>query len=267
MTYFGFLALFLFLPISIFLIIAIIDSRRGKKMPDTLRSWPIWAAILLHVVIAVTYTTLWDNYLVATGVWWYDINLVTGYTIGYVPIEEYTFFIVQPILAGLWLVFLARRMKFNDPVGPHSLRLILPIILGLIWVLSVAILLFSWKPGTYLALELGWAIPPIVLQLVFGADILWRYRKLVFWTIVPATLYLSGADSLAIGAGTWTIDPAQSLNIYLGGILPIEEFIFFLLTNTLLACGVTLVLAQESHERIRELRRSLNRKTVSIEAN
>ena len=111
-------------------------------------------------------------------------------------------------------------------------------------------LVSRWQPGTYLALELVWALPPIMLQLWFGADILWRYRKLVFLSIVPLTLYLSAADALAIDWGTWTIDPAQSLNIYLGGVLPIEELIFFLLTNILVTFGVTLILAAESHERL-----------------
>ena len=66
---------------------------------------------------------------------------------------------------------------------------------------------------------------------------------------MPATLYLGAVDAVAIDAGTWTIDPAQSLEIYLGGVLPLEEFTFFLVTNTLVAFGMTLVLARESLER------------------
>jgi lycopene cyclase domain-containing protein len=65
-------------------------------------------------VIAVVYTTPWDNYLVATGVWWYDPQLVTGLVLGWVPIEEYTFFIVQPILAGLWLLMLMRYLPAGE---------------------------------------------------------------------------------------------------------------------------------------------------------
>jgi putative membrane protein len=67
--------------------------------------------------------------------------------------------------------------------------------------------------------------------------------------IVPLTLYLSLCDALAIGWGTWTINPEQSLDILLGGILPLEEMIFFLLTNTLVAFGVTLMLAPETAAR------------------
>jgi lycopene cyclase domain-containing protein len=100
---------------------------------------------------------------------------------------------------------------------------------------------------------LVWALPPIMLQLAFGADILLRHYRLVLLTLLPLTFYLSAMDILAIGAGTWTIDPAQSLNILLAGRLPIEEFIFFLLTNTLIVFGMTLAIAAESRQRIGRL--------------
>ena len=99
-----------------------------------------------------------------------------------------------------------------------------------------------------MALELIWALPPIILQLAFGADILWRYRRLVFWALIPTTIYLCAADTLAIVSGTWTIDPAQSTGYFVGS-LPIEEAVFFLLTNTLVVFGMILVLAQESQPR------------------
>lgn len=254
MTYFGFLLIFLVIPILLLLGVALWDRQRGREAPVALRSWPMWAAIGLHVLIALIYTTPWDNYLVATRVWWYDPALVTGYTIGWVPIEEYTFFVLQPILAGLWLWFLLRRLRLNDEEALRpSLRKWSVVILGVVWLGTAVILITGWQPGTYLALELVWALPPIMLQLGFGADILWRYRRLVLLTIVPLTLYLSSADALAINWGTWTIDPAQSLNIYLGGILPIEEFIFFLLTNTLVTFGVVLILAEASHQRFAQI--------------
>jgi lycopene cyclase domain-containing protein len=208
------------------------------------------------MAVALVYTTPWDNYLVATRVWWYDPALVAGITFGWVPVEEYAFFLLQPILTALWLAFLARRLSLPD--GPPSparrpLRVWLPAALGVIWLASVAALLAGVQPATYLALELAWALPPVALQLAFGADILWHYRRLVLLALVPATLYLSAADSLAIGWGTWTIDPAQSLPILLGGVLPIEEFVFFLLTSTLLTFGIVLVWAEASHERIKDV--------------
>ncbi len=256
MTYFGFLLRFLGIPIVILGILTYIDWRRGKSLPRRLQYWPAWAAILLHSIIALLYTTIWDNYLVATRVWWYDPELVTGITLGWVPIEEYTFFVVQPVLAGLWLFFLARWMRRVASDGPliTRLRLITPLVLAIFWLASVAALLAGWQKATYMALELGWALPPIGLQLLFGADILWRYRRLVLSSVISLTLFLSAADAIAINLGTWTINPEKSFDLLLGGILPIEEFLFFLLTNTLITFGISLVVAEESHDRFQLLR-------------
>ena len=69
----------------------------------------------MHVLLAVVYTTPWDNYLVATGVWYYDPQLVSGIVLGWVPIEEYTFFVLQTILTSLVLLFVARR--WHGPRG------------------------------------------------------------------------------------------------------------------------------------------------------
>lgn len=259
MTYFGFLLRFIIIPILILLGLAWWDKRQGRETAVALRSWPIWSAIGLHVLIALVYTTPWDNYLVATRVWWYNPALVTGITLGWVPIEEYTFFVLQPIFGGLWLLFFIRRAVSDNPLSAIGSRLRIGsvVLLGLVWLATAVILIVNWQPGTYLALELVWALPPIMLQLSFGADILWQHRRIVSLTIVPLTLYLSAADALAINWGTWTIDPAQSLNIFLGGILPIEEIIFFLLTNTLITFGVVLVMAEASHKRLANLRKRI----------
>jgi lycopene cyclase domain-containing protein len=251
MSYFGFLILFLLLPIMILGGLALLDGRRRQtEVNARLQSWPITMAILLHSLVALIYTTPWDNYLVATRVWWYDPDLVTGIIIGWVPIEEYTFFLLQPVLAGLWLFLLNRHLRVSLEPLNSSLRLWSSGLVSLIWLTATMILASRWQPGNYLALELVWALPPIALQLAFGADILWRYRRLVFTAILSLTLYLSTADALAINWGTWTINPQKSLGILLGGILPIEEFLFFLLTNVLITFGVVLILAQESHRRL-----------------
>ena len=210
--------------------------------------------LLAHVVVAVVYTTPWDNYLVATRVWWYDPNLVTGIVLGWVPIEEYTFFVVQTILTGTWLLFWARRWRWwqtGEGWGNGRLRRLSVLFLMTIWLANALILALGWQPGTYLALQLTWALIPIMIQLGFGADILWRYRSLVAVGLLPAIFYLAAADAVAIHAGTWTIDPAQSLGWLLGGVLPIEEFLFFVVTNVLVVFGMVLVLAEESHERIK----------------
>ena len=124
------------------------------------------------------------------------------------------------------------------------------LILGVFWLASVGMLTAGWQPGTYLALILVWALPPIMLQTAFGADILWGYRRLILLGFLVPTLYLSLADTFAIRAGTWSLDPAQTIGVHFPGGLPMEEFIFFLVTNLLISIGTTLVLALESQQRV-----------------
>lgn len=259
MTYFSFLGLFLAIPIVLMLGLTWRDARRGVRLPRRFASYPAWAILLLHVGLALVYTTPWDNYLVATAVWWYDPTKVTGIVLGYVPIEEYTFFLVQPVLTGLWLLFWLRRQPDEVERGWENgrLRLTSLAILGLVWLGMVWMLLAGWQPGTYLALILAWALLPVMLQIGFGGDILWRHRRLVLLGLLPITLFLAAADALAIADGIWTIDPAQSLNWFIGGILPVEEFIFFFITNLLVVFGMILFLAAESQQRLAQWRAAL----------
>lgn len=91
---------------------------------------------------------------------------------------------------------------------------------------------------TYLALELGWALPPIFLQWLIGWHFLWRQGRAWWLAIFLLTVYLALADSTALGI-VWTITPAKSLGILLGNV-PLEEILFFLLTNTLIVQSVIL---------------------------
>ncbi|MFZ6027997.1 MAG: lycopene cyclase domain-containing protein [Chloroflexota bacterium] len=252
MTYFAFLALFLGIPLFLVGWLAGYDHRRRRWLPDSLRAIPARWALLAHVAVAVLYTTPWDNYLVATGVWWYPPERVIGLRLGWVPIEEYTFFVLQSLLAGLWLLWLVRRLPVDTRPNPFAgrARWGVSAILAGVWV--VVLVLFLRGPQfTYLGLILLWAIPPILLQLAVGVDVLWRYRAAVGVALLSLTLYLAAADFLAIADEIWTIDPAQSLQIYLLGVLPFEEFLFFLVTNTLIVFGVVLVLSRYTWERAR----------------
>ena len=255
MTYFGFLAIFLVIPIVSLAFLVKRDRHRGLPAVRTL---PFWA-IFLHVIIAVVYTTPWDNYLVATGVWYYDPDLVTGIVLGWVPIEEYTFFVLQPIMVGLWLALWIAKIPLPEEDKPLSqpFRWSTFAVTAVIWAAGTWLLFSGSEPGTYLGLELAWALPPMLLQLGFGGDILRKHWRLVLLGIVVPTVYLSAADFLAIGWGTWTIDPAQSTGLMVGGVLPIEEVIFFLVTNSLVTLGLVLVWAPESRERLGRIRAAL----------
>ena len=249
MTYFSFLLRFIEFPLVILLILAFIDARRPRRASGFREGRAVWLAIALHVILAVLYTTPWDNYLVATGVWYYNPELISGILLGWVPLEEYTFFVLETILTGLWWWFLSRRIKTPGSfVSGKNLRIFSTLVLGLLWLVSAVVLISGWKPGVYLCLILAWALPAIMLQLAFGADILWHHRKLVLLAVLPVFLYIAATDSIAIASGTWTIDPAQSTGIMIG-TLPIEEAVFFLVIVILISFGLTLSLALESQVR------------------
>ena len=260
----------LIFPGAPLLMLAALHLHRGHAAPGRLP----WMALLLHMLIAVVYTTPWDNYLVATGVWWYDPARVIGVTLGWVPIEEYTFFVVQTLMTGMWLLWLRRGLaalpsphlspsELEGAGAPSPLRgegrgegrtgtgwrwrpwipgLLLAGALAVPWCAATAIVLAGWQPGAYLALELAWFLPPIILQIIVGCNILWQQRQLVVVALLPPILYLAATDAVAIAAGVWTINPQQTLGLLLGGVLPIEEIVFFALTNTLIVFGMVLVI-------------------------
>jgi len=247
-TYFGFLLRFVGIPLVILAVLTWLDARQGRKLPPSLSQLPAWLLVVGLMIAAVVWTTPWDNYLVATGVWYYDPNLVSGIVVGWVPIEEYTFFVLQPLLTGLWVLWLGRytRPAAWPPVKRPLFNRVATGVIALIWLASVALLLSGWKPGTYFGLQFGWLLLPIIPQTLLGADVLWHQRRVVIPGVVVPWLYLSAADFLAISSGTWTIDPAQSTGILLGGVLPIEESAFFLVTNMLIVFGLVLFLGTDN---------------------
>ena len=98
-----------------------------------------------------------------------------------------------------------------------------------------------WGNSTYVILILVWAGPVIVMQWLLGADVLLRRWKVLIPGILVPTLYLTCVDSFALRAGTWTISPPHSLGIFLPFVgVPVEEAVFFLVTNTLIIQGMIL---------------------------
>ncbi len=250
MTYFTFLAGFICVPVLMLMSLNTWLARRKhtSSVPGGTRAFAL--SLLILSVLALVYTTPWDNYLVAHQVWSYNPGLVSGLVFGWVPLEEYTFFILQTILGGLWWWFLTRLLPEPEKFTPSgSTRFETLVATGLAWVVSAAVLFSGWKPGTYLAITLFWALPAIILQLAAGADILWRRRRLVGLAVLPVVCYLSFVDALAISSGTWKISPAFSTGLLIGR-LPVEEVVFFLVTNLLISFGMTLMTSPLSRQRL-----------------
>lgn len=189
--------------------------------------------------IALIYTTLWDNYLVYRGVWYYGPDRVMG-TIGYVPIEEYLFFLFQPILTGLFFYLLVLNRKETAVAGPSNKPRIAGALIYLL-LTAVGVFLFNEDSGLYMALILVWACPVLAGQWAYAGNWIWVERRLWLWSTIIPTLYLWIADRVALALGIWFIAEEYTIGWHLFG-LPIEEATFFLVTNLLVTQGLFLFL-------------------------
>jgi lycopene cyclase domain-containing protein len=227
MTYLGFHALLILPPL-----VALAWLGRGSAASIHPRAGVYLAAM---GAIALAYTTPWDNYLVWRGVWSYGTDRVIG-TIGYVPVEEYLFFLLQPLLAGLWLFRLLPAPA--APTGPRArwVGAALYVAAGV-----AGLLLLRSQRGTYLGLILVWAAPVLAAQWAWAGGEIWARRRAWAIGVAVPTVYLWVADAIAIRAGVWRISEAHTLGPAIGP-LPLEEMAFFLVTNLLVTQGLLLFL-------------------------
>jgi lycopene cyclase domain-containing protein len=117
-----------------------------------------------------------------------------------------------------------------------------------------------------LALELVWAGPIIVAQWLLGLDLMIRRWKVWLPGIAFPAVYLTFADTFGLGAHIWTVNPALSLRIILPFGVPLEELVFFLVTNTMLVQGLLLVSSPSLGHRLGRLWRVIRRGRAALAA-
>lgn len=191
--------------------------------------------VLIIVGLAVVYTTPWDSYLISRGVWWYGDGVVFA-SLWRVPLGEYVFFVLQPVLTALWLYQLPigtdRHVSLS--LGERAVG-----VLGGLAVSLAGAALLGWTSTMYLGMILVWAGPILAIQWGFGWIQLWRARRLVVAGVLVPTIYLSLVDLAAIRLTMWTISERYTLGIAPLG-LPIEEAIFFFVTTLFTVQGLVL---------------------------
>lgn len=227
MTYLQFHLLFILPPVLVL----------AWTLPGSLGSVGRRAGLGLALIplVAFAYTTPWDIYLIRTGVWGYGEARVVG-SVGGVPLEEYLFFLLQPLLTGLWLY----RLILRDGLPPRGPRNLSPRLAGaLFWLAMGCVGAFSlrWDGGRYLGLILVWACPVLALQWAYGGDFVWRSGRTWLLGAAVPTLYLWLADRLAIGRGIWDVSREHTTGLAPLG-LPVEEALFFAITNLMVVGGL-----------------------------
>ncbi len=233
MTYLEFHLVFV---LPVLLVMLILSYRELKRLAR-----PGWLSFLVLVLIAVIYTTPWDNYLVYKGIWYYSPDRVLG-TIGWVPYEEYAFFVLQTLCTGLFYYWLARPSRWRDVLLPA-----LPafrsryVVLGLVAMILASVVGLGYEPTLYLSLILVWGLPVVLLHWVVGGKSLVFYGRRNWLVIMLASLYFWLADAYAIDKEIWLISERYTTGFKIFS-LPIEEAVFFFMTNVLVVQGLCLFL-------------------------
>ena len=243
MTYLEYLILFIIFPI-ILALWYLVRSIRTTSQNTIIGPRYIIISLLILSIIAFVYTTPWDNYLVANEIWSYKPNQILGIIIGYVPIEEYSFFVLETILVGLITLIVLLKFPLNNPetinYGITKEKLILLGYFFVIWVTMLVLFVCDYPSFKYMSLILVWALPPIVLQLLLGWDIIFKNFTKISLLIFLTGIYLSLTDFVAISLDIWEINSDYIINLNIG-VLPFEEILFFFVTTILITFGTILI--------------------------
>jgi len=232
LTYLEFHLLFVVPPLA-----ALTATSRGRR-----QQW-LWPGVAIVTAIAVAYTTPWDNALIGHGVWWYADGAV-WWRAWNAPVGEYLFFVLQPVLTGVWLgqlPALGQRLHTDLALGDVTRRVRLAGAGAGLVVGAAGLALTAFEAGFYLGALLTWAGPVLALQWAVGWPYLWRLRRTVALGVLGPTLYLCIADRMALHYGVWVLSERYTTGLAVAG-LPIEEGAFFLLTNLFVVQGLLLFL-------------------------
>ena len=235
------------IPCLFFLLFA--GWRRASHDLSYLKDVGKWTIIL--AIVAFVWTTPWDNYLVKSGVWGYGNNDRVLLVIGYVPIEEYMFFIFEAVIVCLiWLQCAPDRdslelppdtsvaasynkSKYIRTADPRStehnpnpkksnatntiLGRLMLIVLYSIFFASMSsfyatpVSVAASNKSLYLTLILIWSIPILIIQWTYGYNALLANSSIWCKTTMFSTLSLALADRWAIKSGIWSINEKYSL--------------------------------------------------------
>lgn len=229
-----YLAFHLVFTLPVTLLLVGVSWQRGTRLANPTAR--VGLAVIL--LLAMTYTTPWDNLLIEADVWWYGEDVV-WFTLWAAPFGEYLFFVIQPIITVLFLSLLPIPTDTNLRVARSHRAL------GAVAGLGVSalgiVLVGVGDAWLYLGSMVAWAGPVLGIQWAFGWTHLWRARRTVAVAVAVPTLYFWVADWTAIQLGLWTISGTHTVGVAPFGF-PIEEAFFFVVTNLFVVQGYVLYL-------------------------
>jgi lycopene beta-cyclase len=95
---------------------------------------------------------------------------------------------------------------------------------------------------TYGVFELGWGVPVIAVQWIAGRKVLFAQWRTLTVSVALASIYLSVTDGIALSQHIWTLHGNRIVGVRIGDV-PVEEIVFFVLTNCMVVQSILLVRA------------------------
>ena len=204
-------------------------------------------ALGLVLLAVLVFTTPWDNLAAKWGIWGFPREKYS-LRIGYLPVEEYAFFLLQSLnvmlaVRALFLFFPDWLTGQETALGPWTLQCLGASVIpwGLV-ALQLRWLRRKAGPRVNYAIHLAWFLPVIYAQWVLAPYLFWEHAGLLALVTGAFGVYYTLADLAAVRAGTWFFDEKQITGVKLAGLLPWEEIAFFFLTSLLVAQSYLLLL-------------------------
>jgi lycopene cyclase domain-containing protein len=203
------------------------------------------------LVAVMLFTTPWDNLAAKWGIWGFPREKYS-LRLGYLPIEEYAFFLLQSInvmlaVRDLFLFFPDWLLGLETGIGKWTL-----ICLGasvIPWAIVAAQLYWLRRkvgPSVNYANHLAWFLPVLYIQWIIAPALFREHAGLLVLVTAAFGIYYTAADLVAVRAGTWHFDEKQITGVKFARVLPWEEIAFFFLTSLLVAQSYLLLLPSES---------------------
>jgi lycopene cyclase domain-containing protein len=219
----------------------------GWPVPWTTGEGEALGLVLLAVMI---FTTPWDNLAAKWGIWGFPREKFS-FRIGYLPVEEYAFFLLQSL--NVMLAVRALFRFFPDwptgqqtDIGKGTLICLAASVIPWVFVaIQLRWLRRKAGPRVNYAIHLAWFLPVIYVQWIMAPPLFWGHAGLLALVTATFGIYYTLADLAAVHAGTWFFDEKQITGIKLGGVLPWEEIAFFFLTSLLVAQSYLLLLPED----------------------
>ncbi|MBO9705281.1 MAG: lycopene cyclase domain-containing protein [Arthrobacter sp.] len=113
MSYLALDAVFLVVCCAVTAGVARATRRRGGRRADAQVSWP---AVAVAGVVLLALTAVFDNVMIAVGLFSYDPASLSGAHLGNVPVEDFAY----PVAAALMLPVLWVLLRGRERQGGHD---------------------------------------------------------------------------------------------------------------------------------------------------